>query len=688
VQDNNGNFYGAGDGNEGATVFDVTASGTLTTLTTLANPAAGSLVQGSDGNFYGTTAYDGAPGVSTYGTIFKVTPSGTLTTLYDFTSVTAGTDDGSFFTMVQGSDGNFYGVTSAGGTASGGSIFAITPSGTFNTVYNFCSQTNCTDGEEPSSSLVEGSDGNFYGTTYSGGAFGGGTVFKVTTLGTLTTLYSFCIAGESDGCYDYFPPGSYGYHPRGLMLASDGNFYGTSYDGGLLKITPAGTVTALTCSHASCLGFYPPSLQGSDGNFYGIGLDGGANNGSECDNVGCGSVFKIAVSPALAPPIQVTLPDSSISAPASVTLTWAASNAFSTTMQLCALFSATDYTTTALGPLTGTLVDGVFGGTATVTPAADGVYTYGVTCGGVETGIAFLRVGGGKAATATSLQATSPVTLGSAVTLTATPSTAQNIAAMSGSVTFSVGSASIGSVPLTNGAATLNFTAQGIPTGTYPVTATYSGDTNYLSSSTTTNVVVLGYVTAATLTTSSTKLAQGQSATLTSTVTRTGASGNPTGSVTFYAGTIAIGTVKLVNGTATLIEATSGIVPPGTYAITANYAGDASDQAAASTAVVDVTVIAATGTKLTVSQNPIPADSTVTLTATVKQTYDAAVPTGTVAFSVGGDVLGTETLGGNGVATLNESDFNIPAGTYPLTATYSGDANNAASSTTVNVVVQ
>jgi hypothetical protein len=163
-------------------------------------------------------------------------------------------------------------------------------------------------------------------------------------------------------------------------------------------------------------------------------------------------------------------------------------------------------------------------------------------------------------------------------------------------------------------------------------------------------------------------------------------SGTPTGTVTFYYGTIALGTAKLVNGVATLAEATSGSIAPGKYAITAKYSGDSVDQASTSSAV-DVSVLAATTTLLKLSQNPVPADSSATLTATVKETYGSAVPTGTVSFSIGSDGLGSPTLSG-GTASLTESDLGIPAGTYPVTATYSGDANNAASSTTVNVVVQ
>jgi uncharacterized repeat protein (TIGR03803 family) len=223
VQGSNGNFYGttvAGGANHEGTVFKITPSGTLTTLYSFGvsdgkNPF-GWLVQGSDGNFYGTT--EGGGGATDAGTVFKITPSGTLTTLYSF-DVSDGANP--FAGLVQGSDGNFYGTTVAGGANNGdGTVFKITPSGTLTILHSF----NLSDGAYPYGGLVQGSDGNFYGTTYFGGgssncADGCGTVFKITPSGTLTTLYSF--AG-SDGKNPY----------GGLVQGSDGNFYGTTTGGG------------------------------------------------------------------------------------------------------------------------------------------------------------------------------------------------------------------------------------------------------------------------------------------------------------------------------------------------------------------------------------------------------------------------------------------------------------------------
>lgn len=232
IQGRDGNFYGTtytgGSSNQG-TVFKISSSGSLTTLHSFdgshgRRPRA-ALVQGSDGNFYGTTEAGGSNG---FGTVFKMTPQGTLTTLYSFCNGTGCSDgDAPYAGLVQGSDGNFYGTTTGGGTNNNGdpsgTIFKVTPSGEFTTIYNFCSQPTCSDGVSPSAGLIRASDGNFYGTTTAGGVTGMGTVFRLTPAGTLSTLYNFC---SQANCADGASPWG------GVMQASDGNFYGETYAGG------------------------------------------------------------------------------------------------------------------------------------------------------------------------------------------------------------------------------------------------------------------------------------------------------------------------------------------------------------------------------------------------------------------------------------------------------------------------
>src|ERR1022692_4125687 len=162
---------------------------TFTTLHSFDNTDGASpnaaLVQGTNGDFYGTTSDFVGPG---HGTVFKITPGGALTTLYSFCSQSACTDgEYPYAGLIEAASGDFYGTTSQGGAGSPayGTIFRITPSGTLTTLYSFCSQSACADGEQPFAGLVQGTDGDFYGTTAAGGANGYGTIFKITRSGTL-----------------------------------------------------------------------------------------------------------------------------------------------------------------------------------------------------------------------------------------------------------------------------------------------------------------------------------------------------------------------------------------------------------------------------------------------------------------------------------------------------------------------
>ncbi|HEV2177823.1 MAG TPA: choice-of-anchor tandem repeat GloVer-containing protein [Terriglobia bacterium] len=296
VQANDGNLYGTtttgGANLYYGTVFKITPGGTLTTLHSFDFTDGyyryGVLVQATDGNFYDTTQEGGATG---NGTVFKISPSGNLATLYSFCAQ-SGCADGSLphAGLIQATDGNFYGTTFSGGANSYGTVFKIAPSGTLTTLYSFCSQSGCGDGSLPSAGLIQAVDGNFYGTTSSGGANRYyGTVFRITASGTLTTLYSFC---SQTNCAD-------GAGPSGLVQAADGNLYGTTSGGGgsgisagtVFKITPSGALTKLYsfCSQSGCTdGNFPAAtlVQATDGNFYGT-TDIGGVGGSY------GTVFKV-----------------------------------------------------------------------------------------------------------------------------------------------------------------------------------------------------------------------------------------------------------------------------------------------------------------------------------------------------------------------------------------------------------
>jgi uncharacterized repeat protein (TIGR03803 family) len=279
IQGSDGNFYGTaqygGTAGDGA-IYKVTPAGVETVLYSFTGGADGmnpsnALTQGRDGNFYGTTQVGGTAG---YGTAFKLTAAGVKTVLYSFTGGTDGANP--YAALIQASDGNFYGTTELGGTAASGTVFEVTPAGVETVLYSF---TGGADGAQPSVALTLGSDGNFYGTTEYGGV-GYGTVFEVTPAGVETVLHAFVLA--TDGGF-----------PSGLIQASDGNFYGTTEFGGaggngtVFEVTTAGLATVLHSFGGAMDGANPVAalIQGSDGNFYGTTHDGGT--------AGAGTIFRV-----------------------------------------------------------------------------------------------------------------------------------------------------------------------------------------------------------------------------------------------------------------------------------------------------------------------------------------------------------------------------------------------------------
>jgi uncharacterized repeat protein (TIGR03803 family) len=231
VQATNGDLYGTTSGGGAysfGTVFKMTPSGMLTTIhgfdmTDGANPVG--LIQATNGDFYGTTSQGGGNSNDFYcegngcGAAFKITPSGTLTKLYSFCSQT-NCRDGSWPSagLAQATNGDFYGTTSNGGaSAPDGTVFTITPSGMLTTLYSFYGA----GGVYPFAGLVQATDGDLHGTATDGGANFGGTIFKITPSGMFTTVYSFC---SQNGC-GVFPHAA-------LVQATNGDFYGTTDSGG------------------------------------------------------------------------------------------------------------------------------------------------------------------------------------------------------------------------------------------------------------------------------------------------------------------------------------------------------------------------------------------------------------------------------------------------------------------------
>jgi uncharacterized repeat protein (TIGR03803 family) len=342
---NDGNFYGTtSDGNDNVgTVFQITPGGVVTTLaafnyTNGVNPMA-ELTLAEDGCFYGTT-FDCGNTSGAVGTVFRVTTNGTLATLANFEGTNGANPTAA---VVEGNDGNFYGTTEYGGISSNGSmwsgdgtVFCATTNGILSNLVNF----NGTNGAFPMAKLLLGCDGGFYGTTEEGGVFGQGTVFRVTTNGILTVLGNFdgtnganpvaALAAANDGYFygtaayggingygtvfrvatngqltvlaDF--DGTNGAYPMGaLTLGSDGNFYGTTEGGGysngnIFRVGTNGSLTGIV-NFTGTNGNWPMSSLtiGNDGDFYGTTEEGGAQyNGQE---VGTGTVFKLIIPPTI-----------------------------------------------------------------------------------------------------------------------------------------------------------------------------------------------------------------------------------------------------------------------------------------------------------------------------------------------------------------------------------------------------
>ncbi len=283
VQASNGALYGTTEGGGAyghGTVFGITKDGKLITLYSFSGGSDGGvpwfgLVLATDGNLYGVTT---SGGVSNNGTIFKITQVGKLTTLYRFGSEYSAPTI--YAALVQAADGDLYGVTRTGGTSGNGTVFKITLSGRLTTLYSF---SGGLDGAVPQAPLVQATNGDLYGTTYSDGAYGDGTIFKITPSGTLSVLDSF---DGSDG----------GASQAGLIQATDGDLYGTgkfggTYGGGsVYRLTPTGKLTTLYSFSGGADGSGPNSvlIQATDSNFYGTTEGGGT--------YGTGTIFKISPS--------------------------------------------------------------------------------------------------------------------------------------------------------------------------------------------------------------------------------------------------------------------------------------------------------------------------------------------------------------------------------------------------------
>ena len=638
IQATDGNLYGVtqegGTGNNG-TAFRITPAGVYSVVHTFAggtkdgaNPNA--LIELPDGNLYGTTEYGGT---LNRGTLFKMTLSGTMTILYNFTNQNTDGDnpygniifDGTYIygtTFANDSDSANYGTlykykpnlgngtsgptvillfdnsanadfgefpwdgvtdingvlygtsNEGGGNFNCGALFSAAINGDNNQVLH--TFTGGLDGCLSYAAPRYWTDGNLYGTT-NVGASGGGVYHSGLEPDELT--FNTTLAGNPDGIVSFDGTGSL------LFLTADG---GTASQGSLVQMTPAAAepddpnpVTTLYSFPASGA---PGAQSDTDpfidnrGRVWTEQYDGGTLTGSG-ESSGPGAIAVFNVSSVSGPPLTITATPSTVQAGNSSTIAWQAINAFSTNEQYC--FASGNSNAKWQGAQTGTYSEGTYSGSQTVSFGTPGAYSFAINCGGTQTAFVTLTVT--PPGTATTLTANpTPVQYGKTVTLTATVKKASGTGAPTGTVKFEfIGNVLDTSALNGSGVATYTISTIGLPEGTYPLTAVYSGDTgDAASTSPATNVVIVKDTTSTTLTSSANPDTIGTSVTFTATVSPSTA----TGSVTFQLGTSPIETVTLGGGKATLTIPTSAL-PTGTYPIDAVYEGDTNDQGSTSNIV-------------------------------------------------------------------------------------------------------
>ena len=403
-----GNLYGAcrwGGPAGGGTIFEIALDGTnkftlLKSFSYATNAqekgvSPTSLMQGKDGTFYFTNGIG----------IYQLTAAGTVNTVYEFpfdpaTSLYA-MGSGST-SLVQGSDGNLYmpmsvGQQTASGTGQQGAIGQLTLGGVLTILHNFADDGH--EGEVPGGPLVQGPDGAFYGVTRGSEVSPtAGVDFKVSPNQSFQVLH--VLSGGADGNKP----------ATALLLGSDGNFYGTTADGGnaaaancapdgcgtAYQLTPAGAFTTLHTFAGGIPSIQSPLVDGAGPTAPLVQSDGGFFYGTQAGGTSSPPVFfDMVLNPGVSAPIAISLSPAQVGVNSTATLTWKVLNAYSQTSQNCgAVLQGGAGGGNWSGVQTGTLANGVYSGTATIKPTQAGSYTYGLVCGGNEAGFATMTVSG------------------------------------------------------------------------------------------------------------------------------------------------------------------------------------------------------------------------------------------------------------------------------------------------------
>jgi uncharacterized repeat protein (TIGR03803 family) len=698
------------------TVFELSPTGsggwTETVLHSFTNNGAdgygssAGLIFDPAGNLYGTTRGGGSGcNPNGCGTVFELTPATgggwTEHVLYSFCSQPNCTDGSTPVAgLILDAVGNLYGTTFYGGTQYDGTVFELSPGKgggwTETVLYNFCSQTNCPDGSNPSAGLTFDAVGNLYGTTVTGGDsgvpcgnFDCGTVFELTpaTGGGWTeqVLYSF-------GAY---PDG--GQPSASLILDAAGNLYGTTFYGGTSDICGGGCGTVFELAPAGGAGWTEKVLynfnwngNGTDaanpsaglifdaaGNLYGTTYAGG--NLNQCSGSGCGTVFELGKLVSTSTALTTSPNPSNLGQSVTMTATVTVEN----------------------GSLpTGTVVfqsNGVNIGSAPLNNSGIAVLTYGGLPVGTDSLVAMYQgsttLGGSTSNTVSQVvmpassmtsvtSAPNPSISGQEVTITATVSPS-GPPTPTGTVGFtSNGTPISGCTAVTLSSQTAVCMTSTLAVGTDTIVATYSGDSNYVGSSGTLSQIVKVATTTA-LTTAPNPSNVGQAVTMTAAVTAQNGS-LPTGTVVLESDGVQIGSASLNNSGIAVLNY-SGL-SAGTDALTATYQGSATLAGSTSNTVSQVVRPVGSTTSVTGSPNPSTFGEEVTITATVGPSGPPA-PAGTVGFTSNGTPISGCTAVTLSSQTAVCTTSTLAVGTDMIVATYSGDGNYTGSSGMLSQIV-
>jgi hypothetical protein len=565
VEAADGNLYGA---NACSVIFSISLDGVLKSHRHLPSPWIASSIgffPANDGNLY--LAVSEVILSDSYGGLLRFNPStGGMSIVYTSDVSVNGTN----FYGVQASDGLIYFTNYGDGADSLGTINSIAlDSSSYRLIHTF--GTGFADGAFPVGSMVEGPDGNLYGTTEGGGnasgSSGSGVLYFI-TVGAIAPM-SYHTQQSLD---------SYQGQPQAqLFLAGDHNFYGTGfYNGG--SLFQYNYIANLLYdlydfySDPGTTGSYPAlsfPLEGSDGNLYLSTIYSGPDNS--------GAVLQFGMSPAL--PAALTLASSGPGLVGeSQSFTFSAANAFSLSMQQCNAFAKNQTTGDfyPLGAVSAPLSGELYSGSFSLTPFRGGSYTVGVTCGGIESATTGVLVSPEPSTTGLAIMpTTSDVTIGGPVSFYAEVEPLLARAVINeGSVSISCAGHFLGSSAVTNDVALITIPSANYPVGTYPCVALYSDPTgNFLNSTSNGQMNMVKQTSSVNLTPVGTTYDQYETAVLTATVT--GENSTPTsGSVTFRVGSIILGTIPVDNaGTAVLSYTTYCGDPAGNYTVTATYGG-------------------------------------------------------------------------------------------------------------------